>query len=336
MAKTIPQNELFGLLGHTTPATKNNVVGTCPFCGKADHFFINTITQKWDCKKCGRDGGIFTLLKHFGKLYLLEGTQVDHQKKLALLREFMEEYNEEEETAVPDRKMPMGYRRLQWEDDSDFTYYLRKRKFTKQDFEIYRPGYTELKQKYEGYVLLPIDRDFSIKGFMGRYIYHDNSDGDPRLYNPLAAEKLRYENSKETPFASLLFGYDQIDYRTKNLILVEGGFDMVGLTTELNLHTEPEFKCCSTFGKKVSKEQIKLIKRTNVKDVFLMYDGRDAINDMKRRAFELEQADLRCHVCYLYPNDPADSTAAELLQSLHNAKRPKEFWMDKINKRKLK
>lgn len=37
----------------------DHIIGNCPFCGKSDHFFINTksLNKTWDCKKCLREGG---------------------------------------------------------------------------------------------------------------------------------------------------------------------------------------------------------------------------------------------------------------------------------------
>jgi hypothetical protein len=35
----------------------NHVIGRCPFCGKDNHFFINIVEKKWDCKRCARSGG---------------------------------------------------------------------------------------------------------------------------------------------------------------------------------------------------------------------------------------------------------------------------------------
>lgn len=44
-------------------------VGNCPFCGKADHFFINTqsANKTWDCKVCGKGGGFKTFLNEIHK-----------------------------------------------------------------------------------------------------------------------------------------------------------------------------------------------------------------------------------------------------------------------------
>jgi DNA primase len=324
---TIPVSDLLELLGKHKKATKNNVSSNCPFCGKADHFFINLVTQAWDCKKCGREGNIYMLLKEWNKMHLLEGAVVDHEKRLTTISELIAKELEEDEIILPDRKMPIGFKQLQYGDDHPFTKYLIDRKFTKKDFEIYRPGYTNLKSEYEDYVLLPIEMDFAVKGFIGRYtkkIAKDDKD------------TLRYKNSKNTIFASLLYGYDEIEYETETLILVEGVFDQKSVTTELDLHSQKEFKSCCTFGKKISDDQIKLIKKTNVKNIFLMYDSSDAINQMKTKSYHIESAGFKVLVCYLYPNDPGDSNATELFNSLNNAKPPKEFWLDKLNKRQLK
>jgi 5S rRNA maturation endonuclease (ribonuclease M5) len=41
----------------------NQIYGNCIFCKDEKHFFINTDSHKWDCKKCGKQGGFLTFLK---------------------------------------------------------------------------------------------------------------------------------------------------------------------------------------------------------------------------------------------------------------------------------
>jgi len=45
-------------------ATKGNVKGECPFCGKDDHFFYNKDSEDfvWDCKVCGLSGNAYTFI----------------------------------------------------------------------------------------------------------------------------------------------------------------------------------------------------------------------------------------------------------------------------------
>jgi hypothetical protein len=40
----------------------NNIYGMCPFCHAEKKFYANTKLTKWDCKKCGRDGGFYTFI----------------------------------------------------------------------------------------------------------------------------------------------------------------------------------------------------------------------------------------------------------------------------------
>ena len=40
---------------------------TCPFCGDdGSHFYINSLTLKFFCHKCGKGGGRYALLKETG------------------------------------------------------------------------------------------------------------------------------------------------------------------------------------------------------------------------------------------------------------------------------
>lgn len=46
-------------------ASGGHVRGTCPFCGKENHFYVNATNDNktWDCKKCGRAGGFQKFLQ---------------------------------------------------------------------------------------------------------------------------------------------------------------------------------------------------------------------------------------------------------------------------------
>lgn len=41
--------------------------GTCPFCDKAKHFYVNKRTGQWDCKSCGETGNIITFLTKYSE-----------------------------------------------------------------------------------------------------------------------------------------------------------------------------------------------------------------------------------------------------------------------------
>ena len=40
----------------------------CPFCGKANHLYVNKSTSMWDCKSCGEVGNLTTLKKRLGDI----------------------------------------------------------------------------------------------------------------------------------------------------------------------------------------------------------------------------------------------------------------------------
>ncbi|MBW1779359.1 MAG: toprim domain-containing protein [Deltaproteobacteria bacterium] len=67
------------------PAGSGHARGDCPFCGKADKFYLNTKTGQWDCKKCGESGNVKTF---FEKRAIInaENLQGTIAKKLAKSR----------------------------------------------------------------------------------------------------------------------------------------------------------------------------------------------------------------------------------------------------------
>lgn len=55
---------LFTRHGFREAATVGNQVkGRCVLCGDPDHFYINGLTHKWDCKKCGKLGSPIAFLR---------------------------------------------------------------------------------------------------------------------------------------------------------------------------------------------------------------------------------------------------------------------------------
>ena len=48
--------------------------GVCPFCGKAK-FYANHKSRAWDCKTCGKEGGLHTFLEEISAIYLEQMTR---------------------------------------------------------------------------------------------------------------------------------------------------------------------------------------------------------------------------------------------------------------------
>lgn len=235
----ISDEDLRSIINVEKETRSNQYISTCPFCGKPMHFYINKTTQQFDCKKCQVSGGIYKLLKHFDKLYLLGAPTVKIENQLKSIRD-IEEGNSKAENAeirqLPTIKMPVGFRVYEYVPT-----YLRERGITMEDIKHWGFGQTRIESRYLGYVIIPIKEDGDVKGFVGRY-------GAKKI----PENKLRYSNSLNTDFASLLFGFDDIVRgETETVIITEGLFDAISVTKKLNLFVDNSIRCVCTFGKKI-------------------------------------------------------------------------------------
>jgi hypothetical protein len=308
---------LKSLLVKPKMATRMNFKADCPYCGKEGHFYINYTNGKNDCKKCGTEGNIITFLNAVSRLDLIDDNDIDIRvDKLARLTDGEEMVADELIMEIPTIKMPICSEAVHYGDNSIFDKYLRKRKFKQIDYQLYEPMFNNVVDRLKDYVIIKVLRDYLCKGYVARYVA-ENKDA------------MRYINST-SEFSKLLFGYDEISNKTEVLVLTEGVFDKIGVTTEFELHLDDQMKCLCTFGKKVSEAQIRLIKKTNVKKIILLHDGRDAINEMKKNSFKLKEHGFKVEVGYMPDKDPADSTQQELIDVFSNLLTPEEFWLNKL------
>ena len=65
-----------------THASGEQMVGDCPFCSKAGHFYANPSTGQWDCKSCGEEGNVLTFLGLITNCYAEQVTS-KHLSQLA-------------------------------------------------------------------------------------------------------------------------------------------------------------------------------------------------------------------------------------------------------------
>lgn len=292
-------------------------VGTCFNCGKADHFFINYKTGLNDCKKCSHQGNLKAFLKGVNKLHLLDGEQVD-RKQIKPLHDRIALPTEEVSESDLKIRLPIGFKTTSYNSHNKYSEYLLKRGFTKEDFLMYQPGYTNLKTKFIDYVIIPVYTSYILGGYVGRYIGRD-------------PEKRRYENSK-THFADLLFGYDEITKNTHTIILVEGIFDKINVNKCLDLYNNDAIKVCCTFGKKLSNNQIKLLQKTSVANVAMFYDSYDAVNEMKKFG-NLASSYFTVYATYYdTPKDPGSMQKAEVIQCLQALQPIDVFIRNKVQK----
>lgn len=294
-----------------------NYKADCPYCSKEGHFYINYVNGQNDCKKCGYQGNLFTFLQAINRLDLVDEDDIDLRKdELARLVDGNDLETEEINLHLPNIKMPTCSKRVEFGDGSIYDTYLQERKFKQIDYGLYEPVYTDVVDKFKDYAIVKVFRDYLLKGYIGRYVGNDK-------------EAMRYINSV-AEFSKLLFGYDEIESTTTTAILTEGIFDKVGVTTEFELHGDRHLKCLCTFGKKVSEAQIKLLKTTKLRNIILLHDGRDAINEMKKNGFKLKDAGFKVQLGYMPTKDPADSSQDELIDVFSNLLSPEQFWSSKL------
>lgn len=318
--KTIDESDLKDILINPTLNRRGQYICDCPFCGKEKHFYISKDTQLWDCKKCGEYGSIYKLLKQLNKTYLLGGATVEETDVIKSVKVLLEEQSEEHEEALellPVKSLPVG-----WSISRKSTPYLLQRGITPEDCKRYNIGATDMFRKYKNYVIIPIYDNGEVRGFLGRY-------GAKKV----PENKLRYNNSRNTEFGQLLFGYDEIiKGETETVILVEGCFDKIAVDKVLKLWEVSEIKCVCTFGKKISREQINKLLIKGIDSVVLLYDF-DAIKDIKKYGLELEEY-FNTTITYTNKKDIDECTEQEALEVFSALKKPREFNEDVIGKLK--
>ena len=132
----------------------------------------------------------------------------------------------------------------------------------------------------------------------------------------------------------MLFGFDHIvEGETDTAILVEGAMDVINISQELDLFESTKVRAVATFGKKISLEQIFHLQSKGIKNIIVFFDT-DAIDDIKR--LELHKYFNVLIACaddvdgYEEGMDAGDLSGAQIEQCLSLAKKPEEFYNDKI------
>lgn len=258
-------------------AKKNLIVPICPYCGHANGKFgiyIGPETAKkkpfmTHCFSCGHTTiNINDFLDDIGRsdLKILETTSF-----APLDTVFVDLTEDEIDDELVEVSMPEGWRRTYRNQ------YLKNRGITDDDLEYFVVGTTcGLNWKFDNYVIFPIIDEDVVVGFVGRHIW-DKKEIDE--YNTRAKRNnsyliRRYMNSTENDFIKLLYNYDNIIYgETSVVIIVEGVFDVIGLTRKLDLYDNHNVAVVATFGKKISDTQIYKIQSKGVQTVVVGYDG---------------------------------------------------------------
>jgi len=307
----LSQSQLESVLGPLYIGPSNQYIGKCPFCHKSDHFYINRDSYLWDCKKCSEDGNIIVLLKLLGRLDLIKFKESVKRDFGDLFDDsFLKKEEELKIEEVPDYSMPIGYKRIY----SDL--YLKQRGFVENDFKCHEVGKTSIIPSLEKYLLFPIRQDGNIKGYVARLCVQSNA-------------LKRYDNPTAVPFGSLLYGIDEINEETDTVYIGEGIFDKFNIQKGLNFLELDNCVALCSFGKKLSDNQIYLLKLKNIKKIVLFYDP-DAISSINKYIWRLNENMFETEICFnsTFKNekgelkDPGELNIDEMAKCLQNKYSP--------------
>lgn len=302
----------------------------CPYCGSKMKFGI-IFTEKYllsfNCFKCQEHGTGSILLRFLGHDSLLEGYQESLDK---VENPFLIEEANEEIEALKDRHPPLGWRRVK-EDE-----YLSSRGFAPWQYEKYKVGRTKLFSKLKDYVIFLIEENGANKGYLARITWDKEKIEEEESKGK---HVLRYTNEGGVDFGMLVFGIDEIDENTQNIIFVEGITDKFNVERLLNLqHTNKTVVVC-TFGKKLSVDQVNKVitKGVSIQTAYLLFDP-DAIEAQKRASMQLESAwsGVSVLVGTHESKDPGDYKIGDLTSVINNAQPPSLFVQSKVGPRVLK
>lgn len=307
----------------------------CPYCNTPEHLSIifGENISSFLCVKCSTRGSLFTLLSKIKRLDLILShksydKEVKLERKLNLAKLNIDYSNYKVSSISP----PIGFKRIY--SDS----YLEGRGFTNEQFNLFKVGITKIDPKLrKDYIVFLIEEEGETIAYLSR---SKKSKEEINFINKnlkaqgIKNKYLRWINSS-SDFEKILFGYNELTPNTKTVILVEGPTSKFNVDRKLALYQQEEFKCCSTFGKKVTGYQIKRLSDKGIENVILLHDP-DAINETKHYSLELNKY-FNTLVGWIpfMEMDPGDLDENQLNEVLQKLETPLDFNKNKLLKKEL-
>lgn len=321
----------FGLRMFGSQGWLSNKNMDCPYCGKSKKWgvLLNPHGGVFHCWKCGSKKPLKDFLDKVGRKDLI---RMEYQNSLSVkltpLKDEEEENGENEE--LPEVKLPLRLERLKSDP------YLDERGFKPYHYALFEPSETKsiLEKDLKNYIIFKMKMDDKLVGWLGRSRYSKewHKRDLERAKETGTKPHLRYENSIGTNFTKILGGYNELSPTVKDVIIVEGLFDKVGIDNLLRLWDCRDLKCVFTFGNSISKEQISYLERKGIENVILMYD--DATVEESKSAGLMLAKSFNTKIAYLYKPgiDPGDMDIDYLEDVLDNLYDPINFYVSKIKR----
>lgn len=302
---------------------------TCPFCGSSEKFgikFNNEPDRKnhvsYNCFRgaCGAKGTEFDLFKHLNKLHLLfDGEFIGNRETIDIKLKTLETVLPNIE--VPVRYPPFGFKRSVSND------YLNSRGFVHWQYDQLVIGTTRLETKLRDYVIFLCLESGENRGYISRLTW--NKEQSDEFAQKYGFEKLRYRN-EAVDTGKILFGIDEVNENTEQVILVEGITDKANVDRLLQLNLSDTVKCLACFGKKVSDEQIIKLWTfgQNIKTVVLLFDA-GTVSDSKQYSRSLSYWFDEILVGYMDGDlDPGSVSLGQLNDIMSSLRSPDQFDTD--------
>lgn len=283
----------------------------CPFCGKEKHFYLNSKTGLWNCKRCGEFGNWFQFRKktksgftNLSEIEKEEKNEIRKNNKLPLIFEKEEEnkldtillQQQQEKEFVykkpPTISLPDTFIKITKNKTPDAFNYILKRGYDESIIEKYNLMYGTVGNFFNR-IIIPVYLNGKLKGYLGRWIEIEG-------YKP----KRKYRNSYGTDFSKLLGNYDLLKEKQR-VVICEGAFSSYRVAKN----------SVFSFGKKLSKEQIYLLKKKRPKEILLFFDS-DAQVEIINIAEKLVNENLIVRILLLDEGDPDDLREENLYERI--------------------
>lgn len=130
----------------TKPTANGQQLGDCPFCGKSDHFYINSENGKYECKVCSESGNVYTFMRHFYK-------ELDTEKQSKAISQKLEELSADRGLKTS-TLLKFGIR--YYSDQREWLFPVRNLSGEIVNLRIYHPGTVKTKGKGRALTGVPL------------------------------------------------------------------------------------------------------------------------------------------------------------------------------------
>jgi uncharacterized protein Veg len=293
----------------------------CPYCGakgesgKFSVIFNDTGTSSYHCFRasCPRpSGSLHQLLRDLERQDLIESSP-EYAKPLP--RPFSAPLVNTLIGAPPELaplQLPHGL--LEVEPGSSA--YLNRRGWQPHHYEQFQVSVMR-GGSYAGYLLFMLKEYGAVVGFLGRSVHSKEWHRENELKSKLGEEKyvMRYKNSKDTDFKSIVGAIDEVPAGVELVTVVEGIMDYVSMSRLMGDNA----RCVFTNGAKMSEIQARKIAAKSPKAVTVMYDN-GAQEQAKKAAILLSNYVRDVNVIELLTDkDPGDFEEVDYAEAAQRA-----------------